>query len=59
MRYSLCPKKNNLVGNLTSLSITNLDMRLSRFIVLDEVKSSSRLLFFKDGGSTLPLFFNR
>lgn len=43
--YSLHLKKDNL-GGVTLFKTMNLDIRLSRFIVLSEVKSLSRLFFF-------------
>lgn len=43
--YSLHLKKDNL-GGVTLFRTMNLDIRLSRFIVLSEVKSLSRLFFF-------------
>lgn len=48
--YSLHLKKDNL-GGVTLFRTMNLDIRLSRFIVLSEVKSLSRLFFFLDGWS--------
>lgn len=47
--YSLHLKKDNL-GGVTLFKTMNLDIRLSRFIVLSEVKSLSRLFFFLTDG---------
>jgi hypothetical protein len=46
----LSPKKNNLGGDVTFSSTTNMDKWLSRFIVLGDVTSLSRLSFFETKG---------
>jgi hypothetical protein len=48
--YSLRPEKNNLVLDVTHPNTTNLDIPLSRFIVLEYVTFSTRFVFFKTEG---------
>lgn len=49
----LLPKKPNLRGDVTPHSIMNLDKLLSRFVVLEGIKSPPRLDFFKTEGARL------
>jgi hypothetical protein len=45
MEYSLCPIKTNLVSDVTHPSTTNLDIYISKFIVLEYVTSGPRFVF--------------
>ena len=45
--FSLCPKKKQLVLDGMFSSIMNLDRSMSRFVVLENITSSTRLSFFR------------